>query len=163
MKFASTFLLVLNLGASMASDKRLRGMREEYARQLTNLTNTTDAPTVSPAPTTYEPTKNATTVTYEPTNATASPAPTTSEPSAAPTAAPSQKPTVAPTREPSAPPTDEPTVAPQPTFYPTLNHCSVEVLVPITYWDDWLYAELPDCAREAGKLFIIEQVGFLTV
>jgi hypothetical protein len=56
MNLASLLLLALNMGATTASDKnlRLRGGGEEYAPRYLTLANTTDAPTVSPAPTTYE-------------------------------------------------------------------------------------------------------------
>jgi hypothetical protein len=109
MKLASTLLLGLNLGATMASDKNLhlRGGGEEYVRRLT-LTNTTDAPSLSSAPTTGEP-----------------------------AAAPSKK----------------PTIAQGPTFNPTLEPCSANVLVPIGYYDDYDWIELPECVQEAGELF----------
>jgi len=163
MKLASTLILVLNLGASTASEKnlRLRGGGDEYARQLT-LANTTDSPTVSPAPSTYEPTVNVTAnntaptvspapTTSEPTsNETLSPAPTTSEPSTSP----SQNPTVAPTSEPSTSPSQKPTVT------PTVEQCSADVLVPIGYYDDYDWIELPECVQKAAALFGYNQVAW---
>ena len=119
MKLASTLLLVLNLGASAASDKQLhlRGGGEENARRLTPMTDTS---TVSSAPST-------------------SPAPSTSEP------------------------TSVPTVAPEPTFKPTIEPCSADNLVPIGYYDDYDWIELPECVQEAGELFDNLAHGAMTV
>jgi hypothetical protein len=38
-----------------------------------------------------------------------------------------------------------------------LEPCSADVLVPIGYYDDYDWIELPDCVQEAGELFL--QVG----
>jgi len=151
MKLASTLLLVLNLGASAASDKQLhlRGGGEENARRLTPMTDTS---TVSPAPT----------VSQAPS---VSLAPTTSEPTAAPsqkpTEAPTSEPTPAPSQKPTVPPTSKPTTAP--TNKPTLKPCSADVLVPIGYYDDYDWNELPVCVQEAGELFDYRASGAMAV
>jgi hypothetical protein len=100
-----------------------------------------------------EPTVNATL--YTPAaNTPTSPNPTTSEP----TAAPSKNPTVAPTSEPTPSPSQKPTAIPTrkptaaPTDKPTLKSCSADVLVPLGYYDDYDWVELPKCVREAGEL-----------
>jgi hypothetical protein len=222
MKLASTLLLVLNFGASTASDKQLhlRGGGEEYARRL-SLENTTDIPTVSPAltasqapsniPGTYEPTVNGTgsaianttdiptvspapTASQAPTNIptvspapTASPAPSTYKPTAnatlsrgptasEPTTAPSKKPTFTPTDEPTVgkeptqgptkptlTPSQKPTIAQGPTFNPTLEPCSADVIVPIDYYDNYDWIELPECVQGAGELFDNLASGAMTV
>jgi hypothetical protein len=72
MKLATTLILVLNLGASTASDKNLhlRGGGDDYARQLS-----------------------------------------------------------------------------------LIERCPADVLVPIGYYDDYDWIELPECVQEAGELF----------
>jgi len=54
---------------------------------------------------------------------------------------------LAPTSEPSTPPSQKPTVT------PTVKQCSADVLVPIGYYDDYDWIELPECVQEAGELF----------
>jgi hypothetical protein len=179
MKLASTLLLVLNLGASAASDKQLhlRGGGEENARRLTPMTDTStvspaptvsQAPSVSLAPTTSEPTaapsqKPTEAPTSEPTPAPSQKptVPPTSKPTTAPTNKPTLKPTPAPSQKPTVPPTSKPTTAP--TNKPTLKPCSADVLVPIGYYDDYDWNELPVCVQEAGELFDYRASGAMAV
>ncbi len=144
----TTLLLVLDLGSTMALSQNLR------VRQL-NVTNSTDdanstvslvpAPTISPAPTSYEPT------TWEPTTW----EPTTWEPTSNSTAnstSVTYKPTTT-TAHAYNQTSDEPSTSPTyvPTAAPTSWDCQGDILVPIGTWDDYFWGELPACVQEAGK------------